>query len=159
MTESTTPVGRALALAGVPHREFTHPGMVQSLEQAAEERGQLPEQVIRSILFRLNEGEYLLVLVSGPRQIPWKGLRRYLGTARMTMASEQEVLAVTGYPLGAVAPFGLPQPVRCLVDEGVFQAGEVSMGSGVRNTAVILTGEVLGGALGDVEKVNLYHSE
>lgn len=157
MTERMTPVGRALA--GIPHREFTHAGVVRSLEQAAEERGQQPEQVIRSILFRLNEGEYLLVMVAGPRQIPWKGLRRYLGTSRMTLASEDEVLAVTGYPIGAVAPFGLPQPVRCLVDERVFQAGEVSLGSGVRNTAVILTGEALRAALGDVEKVNLYHSE
>jgi hypothetical protein len=47
-----TPVSQALAQMNIPHREFCHPGPVSSLEQAAAERGQQPEQVIRSILFR-----------------------------------------------------------------------------------------------------------
>ena len=47
-----TPVSRALAQMNIPHREFRHPGLVRSLAQAAAERDQQPEQIIRSILFR-----------------------------------------------------------------------------------------------------------
>jgi Cys-tRNA(Pro) deacylase len=124
---------------------------VTSLEQAAGERGQQPEQVIRSLVFRLAEGEYLMVLVAGPAQVNWKTLRSYLGLSRLTTATEEEVLAVTGYTRGAVAPFGLPEPMRILVDESVFRQPEVSLGSGVRGTAVILTRADLKRALGEVE--------
>jgi len=147
----STSVMRALDDLGVPYRIFTHPGPVHSLEQAAAERGQRPEQVIRSILFRLGEGEYVMVLVAGPGQLSWPELRKYLGVSRMTMASEEEVLQATGYTRGAVSPFGLPQPMRILADESIFTNAEVSIGSGVRGTTVILSQDALRRALGDVE--------
>jgi hypothetical protein len=46
----TSPVTQALDKKGIPYRVFRHPGVVHSLEQAALERGQQPEQVVRSIL-------------------------------------------------------------------------------------------------------------
>ncbi len=148
---SPTPVTQALDRAGVPYRFFRHTGVVRSLEQAAQERGQQPQQVVRSLLFRLAEDEFVMVLVAGPRQLSWPRLRAYLGTKRMTMATDEEVLQVTGYPPGAVSPFGLPQPLRLLVDPVVLNQEEVSIGSGVRNTTVILLQEHLRQALGQYE--------
>jgi Cys-tRNA(Pro) deacylase len=136
---------------GIPHQVFVHEGPLRSLEQAARERNQQPEQVIRSLVFRLAEGAYVMVLVAGPAQVNWKALRKYLGQSRLTTASEEEVLAVTGYSRGAVAPFGLPQPLRILADESVFARPELSLGSGVRGTAIILSRANLKRALGDVE--------
>ena len=49
----TTPAGEALRKLGIPHRTFRHAGAVNSLEQAASERGQKPEQVVRSLVFRI----------------------------------------------------------------------------------------------------------
>ncbi|HUM69197.1 MAG TPA: YbaK/EbsC family protein, partial [Chloroflexota bacterium] len=92
---------------------------------------------------------------AGPRQIDWKALRRTLNQSRLTMAKPEEVLAVTGYEIGAVSPFGLPQPIRTLVDESVLAQEEVSIGSGVRSTTVILKTADLMQALGDVEVVQL----
>lgn len=153
MTNETTPVTEHLQRLRVPHRTFTHPGPIRSLEQAAEERGHRPEQVVRSLLFRLSEDDFVIALVAGPAQVDWRALRRYLGESRLTTASQEEVLARTGYEPGAVSPFGLPEPVRVLVDESVLAAEELSIGSGVRGTAVILRGSDLLAALGDVEIV------
>lgn len=147
----STPVTRELDAKGVPYRQFTHPGPLHSLEQAARERGQRPEQVVRSILFRLSPGEFVMVLVAGPKQISWPALRAHLGVTRMSTASQEEVLKRTGYPTGAVSPFGLPEPMRILADEGVFQEEELSIGSGVRYTTVILRSKDLQNALGEVE--------
>jgi Cys-tRNA(Pro) deacylase len=151
MTTDSTPVTIALTNLNIPHRFFRHPGPVHSLEQAALERGQQPEQVIRSILFRLGQADYAMVLIAGPGQISWRALRHYLGQSRLTMASKEEVLTVTGYQIGAVSPFGLPQPLRVLVDESVLAQEEVSIGSGEQGTTVILTVDALRQALGDVE--------
>ncbi len=149
-----TPVSQVLSERGIPHRVFQHQQPPRSLEQAAEERGQQPSQVVRSLLFRCSRGEYLMVLMAGPQQIDWKSLRQYVGRSRITMASKEEVLSVTGYELGAVAPFGLPQPVRILVDGSVLVNDDISMGSGVRGVAVILKSAELLSALGEVELVN-----
>lgn len=147
----TPPVSRALAALGLPHRVFRHPGPVESLEQAARERGQAPEQVVRSLLFRLTGGAYIMVLIAGARQVAWPALRRHLGQSRVTLATADEVRAVTGYEIGAVSPVGLPRPMRVLVDEGVLAPAEVSIGSGERGVAVILASADLRRALGKAE--------
>jgi Cys-tRNA(Pro) deacylase len=154
MTESP-PVSLELKKLDIPHRVFVHPGKVTSLEQAARERGQRPEQIVRSILFRLSEDEYLMALVAGPAQISWKALRGYLGQSRLTMADKDEVLEVTGYPIGAVSPFGTARQLRVLVDPSVFVEEEISLGSGVRGTTIILKSADLKRALGEVEVVEL----
>ena len=156
---ASTSVTRELDEKGIEHRLFRHPGDVRSLEQAARERGQRPEQVVRSILFRLTAGQHVMVLVAGPRQISWPALRRYLGISRMTLASPEEVRELTGYEVGAVAPFGLPEPVRVLVDESVLAEAEVSIGSGVRNSTVILKREALLQGLGEQIEVGNFVEE
>lgn len=122
----------------IPYRLFRHPGQVNSLEQAARERGQRPEQIIRSILFRLPDHIFIMVLIAGPGQISWNHLRSYLKTSRITTASADEVLSRTGYPIGAVSPIGIPDPLRILIDNNILKLEEISIGSGIRNTTVIM---------------------
>lgn len=149
------PASIALETLGIPHTVFRHTGTVNSLEQAAQERNERPEQVVRSILFRLGEDEFLMALVAGPAQISWKKLRKHLGQSRLTMASEDEVLEVTGYRIGAVSPFGIARPLRVLVDPGLVREEEVSLGSGVRGVAIIMKSKDLMRGLKDAEVVEL----
>jgi len=113
---------------------------------------------VRSILFRLAEDEYLMVLVAGPGQISWKALRKQLGQSRLTMASEEEVFSVTGYRIGTVSPFGLPGPIRIWIDESVLKEDEISLGSGMRNVGIIMKSADLRRALPDAEVVSLIDS-
>ena len=89
--------------------------------------------------------------MAGPGQISWKRLRAALGIARISIASEAEVLAATGFVRGAVTPLGLPRPVRILADESVFINSEISIGSGVRGVAIILKSLDLQIALDKIE--------
>ncbi len=152
----TPPVSLALEKLNIPHRVFRHETPVDSFEKAASDRGQRPSQVVRTILFRVSEEEFALVLVAGPGQISWKILRKLLGKSRITMATEEEVLTVTGYRPGTVGPFGLVKPVRVMVEAGLLKEEEVSIGSGMRDTAVIIKSADLMKGLGDVEVVDLF---
>jgi Cys-tRNA(Pro)/Cys-tRNA(Cys) deacylase len=145
------PAAQALDLLGIPYRVFEHPQPPESFEEAARQRGQSPGQIIRSIVFRLAEGQFVMVLMAGPGQISWKQVRAHLGLSRITMATEVEVLASTGFVRGAVTPLGLPEPMRILADESVFLHDEISIGSGVRGVAIILKPTDLQSALGKVE--------
>ena len=154
MTKNLPPVSIILEKQNIPHQVFIHPGPLHSLEQAAKERGQSPQQIVRSILFRVAKGTYVMVLIAGPEQIDWRILRNILGANRMTMASEEEVLSVTGYPLGALAPVGLEQPIKIIVDKTVLEQQVISMGSGIRGIGIILKSEDLIKALGDYQVEN-----
>ncbi|MEZ4638298.1 MAG: YbaK/EbsC family protein [Caldilineaceae bacterium] len=154
-THTAPPVSVALTQLGIAHRVFRHTGPVHSLAEAAAARGQIPAQVVRSLLFRLAEDEYVMVLASGPDQISWKALRRHLGRSRITMADRDEVRRVTGYEIGAVAPFGMPTPMPVLVDKRIPAQDEISMGSGERGVAVILATAELMRGLGKAEVVEI----
>jgi Cys-tRNA(Pro)/Cys-tRNA(Cys) deacylase len=145
------PVSLYLTDKNIPHMVFRHKGLVESLEQAAVERGQKPEQVIRSILFRLEARQFVMVLIGGPAQVSWPALRLTLGVSRISMASEEEVFQTTGYRPGAVSPFGLPAPIPILADEAIFLIEEISIGSGERGTAIIMKTAEFRKALGDIK--------
>jgi Cys-tRNA(Pro)/Cys-tRNA(Cys) deacylase len=149
-----TPAITELRSRGIPHRIFQHNGPIESLEQAAIERSQRPEQVIRSLVFRLADADFIMVLMPGPGQVPWKALRRYLNTSRLTMASEEELLAATGCQPGTVNPFGLPRPMRVLIDRCIIDLPEVSLGSGQRGLAILITPADLMAALPEKEVVD-----
>jgi Cys-tRNA(Pro)/Cys-tRNA(Cys) deacylase len=145
------PVARTLELLGIPFRVFEHLHPPGSLEQAARERGQAPRQIIRSILFRYEKDNFFLTLMAGPGQISWRKLRAHLNVSRISLATEGEVLAVTGYAVGSVSPLGLSHPIRILADISIFTPQEISLGSGVRGMAIIMKSVDLQRALGEIE--------
>lgn len=149
------PASVALEKRNIPHQVFRHETPVLSFEQAASDRNQKPEQIVRSILFQIRPEEFVMVLVAGREQVDWKKLRQLVGRSRLRMATEEEVLEITGYRVGTVSPFGLKSPVRVLIDESVLREEEVSVGSGVRNMAIIMKSADLRQALRESEIVYL----
>ncbi len=152
------PASIALEKLSIPHRVFMHENPLESFEQAAAERDQRPEQIVRSILFQIRPEEFLMVLVAGRDQVDWRKLRQLVKRSRIRMATEEEVLAVTGYRIGTVSPFGTKTQVRILIDESVLREEEVSLGSGTRQMAIIMKSADIQRALGDPEIVSLLES-
>jgi len=149
------PASIALENLNIPHRVFIHETPVTSLEQAAADRNQRPEQIVRSILFQVRPEEFLMVLMAGRAQVDWRKLRQLVKRSRIRMATENEVLEVTGYRVGTVSPFGLKNQVRVLIDASVLKEEQISIGSGVRNMAIILKSLELQRALGGAEVVSI----
>ena len=156
---SKPPASIALDQLGIPHRVFRHETPVESFEQAASDRNQRPEQVVRSILFQVRPEEFVMVLRAGREQVDWRSLRKLVGRSRMRMATEDEVLEVTGYRIGTVSPFGMKRQVRVLIDSSVLREEEISIGSGVSNTAILLKSADLRRALGNAEVISLVENQ
>ena len=149
------PASLALDSMGIEHRLFLHERPVTSFEQAASDRNQRPEQIVRSILFQVRPEEFVMVLMAGRDQIDWKKLRQIVKRSRVRMATEEEVLEVTGYKVGTVSPFGLKNQARVMIDGSVLKEEEISLGSGVRNVAIIMKSAALRHALSDAEVVSV----
>jgi len=152
------PASIALEKLNIPHQVFRHENPLRSFEQAAEERQQRPEQIVRSILFQIRPDVFVMVLVAGREQVDWRKLRQLVGRSRVRMATEEEVLEVTGYRVGTVSPFGLKNQVKVLIDASVLKEEEVSLGSGARQIAIIMKSTDLRRALGESEIVALLES-
>lgn len=119
------PASIALDSLGIPHRVFRHEQPVTSFEEAASARNQRPEQIVRSILFQVRQGEFVMVLMAGRDQVDWRKLRQLVKRSRVRMATEEEVLEVTGYRIGTVSPFGVRNQARVLLDASVLDRKSV----------------------------------
>jgi Cys-tRNA(Pro) deacylase len=136
--QPSTPATQALDSLGIPYQLFVHQGMVHSLEQAARERDLSADQIVRSLVFRIETGSYALVLVAGPAKVAWPKLRHHLGVSRITTATAEEVAKATGYAPGTVSPLGLSMPLPILADRSLLKQDVISIGAGIPNAGIIL---------------------
>ncbi len=153
MTDADVPAsgGEARALAaleatGLTFRMFRH-GPVRSLAEAAAARHLRPEQLVKTLVVRRGEDDYLFVLVPGGRTISWPKLRALLGVARLSMPDADIARAVTGYERGTITPFGATTAWPVIADARVAGQG-VSIGAGAHGVAATLDGSELVLALG-----------
>ena len=58
-----TPETQALDELNIPYKLHVHETQIRSLEQAAQERGLEPNQIVRSLVFRCERLEYVMVLM------------------------------------------------------------------------------------------------
>lgn len=119
---------------GLSYRVVRH-GRVSSLAEAAALRGVAPSQIIKTLVVRRAEDDYLFVLVPGDREISWPKLRALLGVNRISMPDAATALAVTGYERGTITPFGASHAWPVYADERIGP-GEVSLGAGEHGAAI-----------------------
>ncbi len=135
----------ALASSGIAY-EVTRHGPVRSLAEAAAARGVSPADVIKTIVVRRGDDDFLLVLVPGDRTISWPKLRALLGVSRLSMPDAAVAKDVTGYERGTITPFGSLRAWPVVADERV--AGRtVSIGAGAHGVAALVDGDDLVRAL------------
>ena len=142
----------ALDRSGVAYTMTRH-GRVQSLAEAAAVRGIEPSGIVKTLVVRRGEDDYLFVLVPGDRTISWPKLRELLGVSRLSMPDAATAQAVTGYERGTITPFGSTTPWPVIADARV-PGRPASIGAGAHGTAATVDGDdlvrVLGAKVADV---------
>lgn len=134
---SDTPALRDPRLGSLTYEVIRH-GPVRSLEEAAEARGVTPAQVIKTMVVRRADEDYLFVLVPGDRNISWPKLRSHLGVNRVSMPDADDALRVTGYKRGTITPLGSTGDWPVLADERM--TGLISIGAGEHGVSLQVDG-------------------
>lgn len=141
-----TPALRALTELGVDHRVVaTRPA--GSPDESAELQGIPLTSLLRTLVVRRGEDDFVFVLVPGGRRFDWPMLRAHLGVKRLSMPDADEARAVTGYERGAITPFGATRPWPVIVDACALEAETVAIGGGARGVNVHLSPSALVQAL------------
>lgn len=136
-TTPATPAIAALEVAGVPFR-IVRTEIARSAEESARLQGIALGSLLRSILVRRAADDFLFVLVPGGRRFDWPKLRALLGTSRLTLPTEEEAMAETGYARGAITPFGARRPWPVIADASIEGLTVVAIGGGARGVNVHL---------------------
>jgi Cys-tRNA(Pro)/Cys-tRNA(Cys) deacylase len=136
----------ALAAAGITFEIVRH-GPVGSLAEAAAARSVEPAAVVKTIVVRRGEDDFLFVLVPGDRTIGWPKLRALLGVSRLSMPDAATAKDVTGYERGTITPFGSLRSWPVIADDRL-PGRTVSIGAGAPGVAATVDGGELVRALG-----------
>jgi len=123
--------------------EITRHGRVGSLAEAAAARGVEPRDIVKSLVVRRGEGDFLFVLVPGDREISWPLLRSLLGVNRLSMPDKEVAKEVTGYERGTITPFGSTTAWPVVADASLVGDPErrISVGAGAHGTAATVNAE------------------
>lgn len=107
---------------------------------AAEAVQARPAQIGKTLLF-LVQGRPWLVVANGLHRLDYKRLAAHWGVSRrqVQLADAAAVMAHTGYPVGAVPPFGHRHPLPTLIEHHVLGQALLYAGGGSLNALVRLT--------------------
>ncbi len=129
----------ALIGLGVAFTTTRH-GPVSSLAEAAVARGVEPGDIVKTIVVRRGEDDFLFVLLPGDREISWPKLRALLGVNRLSMPDAATARDVTGYERGTITPFGSIRSWPVIADASL-PGRRVSMGGGAHGVAIALAAD------------------
>jgi Cys-tRNA(Pro)/Cys-tRNA(Cys) deacylase len=133
-----TPAIEALEATGVPFR-VVRTEIARSADESAAFQDIPVGSLLRSILVRRAADDFFFVLVPGGRRFNWPALRALLGTNRLTLPTEEEAKAETGYVRGAITPFGARRPWPVIADASIEGLELVAIGGGARGVNVHLS--------------------
>lgn len=108
---------------------------------AAEAHGVEPGRIAKTLAFRLADGGAILLVARGDARVDNKKFKDTFGKGRMLGADD--VVALTGHPVGGVCPFGLAQALPVYLDESLRDFDEVLPAAGAVHTAVRITPALL----------------
>lgn len=148
-----TPALEAVREAGLRHAVVrTKPA--RTVTEAAELRGIPVRALIKTLVIRRDEDDYVFVLVPGDRVIDWPKLRTHLGVRRLSLPDAAEAQAVTGYARGTITPFGAERALPVVADAALANTPEVSIGGGAHGVSIrIASTDLLGHLAADVADV------
>jgi Cys-tRNA(Pro) deacylase len=125
----------ALAQLNAPYQVVvTQPA--SSAAESAEFQGIGLHQLLRTIVVRRAENDYVFVLVPGGRRFDWPKLRAHLGVNRMSLPDADEARAVTGYERGTITPFGSTNAWPVIADASIEALEKVAIGGGKRGVNI-----------------------
>lgn len=110
-----------------------------TVEMAARGHGVAPAQIAKTLSLRIKD-RTLLIVTSGDARLNNRKIKDVLG-GKPRMLGQDEVVALTGHPVGGVCPFGLATPLPVYCDVSLKAFDEVVPAAGSTNSALRIAPE------------------
>jgi Cys-tRNA(Pro) deacylase len=99
---------------------------------AAMEVGVDEYSVIKTLVMETGEGEPLVILMHGDRQVSTKALARQMGVKTVKPSSPKDAERLTGYQVGGISPFGTKRTLPGYIEETILDLPRIIINGGRR---------------------------
>lgn len=131
---------RAFLSAHAPNLEVVElEASTATVEMAARGHGVAPAQIAKTLSLRIKD-RALLIVTCGDARLNNRKIKDVLG-GKPRMLGADEVVSLTGHPVGGVCPFGLVTPLPVYCDLSLKAFDEVVPAAGSINSAVRIAPE------------------
>lgn len=128
--------GRDLEVEIVPRPDAS------SLEEAAALLGIEPRGIVKTLVVKRHDGDFLFALVPGGRKISWPKLRALVGVNKLSLPSADTAFDATGYARGTITPLGSTTAWPVFLDESVMGT-RVALGAGAPGLSAFVDADAL----------------
>jgi len=108
-----------------------------TVEKAAKALNVTEGEIVKSLLLKVKE-KYIMVLMAGDKRISNRKFKNIFA-CKPKMPEPEEVMEITGHPVGGVCPFALRNPIDIYLDISLKEYGTVYPAAGEFNAAVKLS--------------------
>lgn len=112
-----------------------------TVSKAAEALGVTPGEIAKSLLLKAQD-DFLMVVMAGDKRLDNRKFKDIF-KAKPKMPEVEQVLEITGHPVGGVCPFGLKERIPVYLDQSLRAYAKVYPAAGAPNAAVELKVEEL----------------
>lgn len=105
-----------------------------TVAEAAAAHGAAEAQIAKTLSFWQGD-QVVLIVMGGTARLDNRKYKDRFGV-KAKMLNAEEVVTLTGHPIGGVCPFGLPTPLKIYADESLKAFDEVIPAAGAINAAV-----------------------
>jgi Cys-tRNA(Pro)/Cys-tRNA(Cys) deacylase len=109
--------------------EIVQRPVANSLAEAAAALGLDPSGVVKTLVVKRHDGDFIFALVPGDRQISWAKLRALVGVNKLSMPHQDVAREATGYERGTITPLGSSTAWPVYADERIV-GRRVTLGAG-----------------------------
>jgi Cys-tRNA(Pro)/Cys-tRNA(Cys) deacylase len=96
-------------------------------------------QMVKTLIFEVDTGEKVLVMVGGDQNIKSGLLKAAVGSRNIKMAPPDVVLATTGYAIGSIPPFHWqPQGFHTFIEASLMTETVLGVGTGSWGNEIII---------------------
>ena len=117
-----------------------------SLEEAAQLLGVVPEHLLKTLVLKRSDGTFVFALIPGGRKLDWAKIRTVLQVNKLSLPDADTALAVTHYVRGTITPFGSHTVLPVLIDSSVFEEPipeKIALGSGDPGHGLLVSPDAL----------------
>ena len=154
MREFEEKLKRIIEDKGIDAEHLSFDKYCRSVAEAARTVSAEPEDFVKSICMVGGEGGVIVAIVKGEDRASTSRVAKALGIKRPRVASPDEILGLTGFPVGGTPGFGFD--AQFLVDPRVLEKEWVYLGGGSERSLVRMSPQELvkanGGRVARVRK-------
>jgi Cys-tRNA(Pro) deacylase len=134
-----TPATTLLDKKGITYGKHIYDYLRKGADIAAGQLNVNSHIMIKTLIMQKEDGEPLIVLMHGDKEVSLKELARQIGAKSIQPCNPKDAQRHTGYMVGGISPFGAKKQMPVYIEEELLSFPQIWINGGQRGFIIDLT--------------------